>query len=87
MATDRLVEQESDLVASSIPATGAAVVLGLDRSGFIRTITTADAPSPSTSDPAPVKVPSGADRETRITRMACLNTATAMLTTRNARRR
>src|SRR5206468_1785696 len=80
----RLVGQEQWLNLSryaaprpELPAVGATVRVGLDKDGFVRTIDVLVPPAdePRTA-PASLAAP---DREQRITRMACLNTATAIL--------
>jgi len=58
----------------AVPPMGATVAIDLDKSGFVRRVETAgglDAPA----DAAPV----GVSREATITRLALLNTATAIL--------
>jgi hypothetical protein len=68
-----------------LPEVGAHVRLILDKSGFIRRVEPLEAPaSAARVDTSPVVPVSTAaseppDRDTRISRMACLNTATAIL--------
>jgi hypothetical protein len=71
---------------SAIPPRGSVVVLGLDKSGYVREITTATAEKPVIVQDSPLgDAPAPVDKDRRITRMACLNTATAILTTHNVR--
>jgi hypothetical protein len=63
------------------PAVGAEVTVELDSRGFVRSVApagpfTATAAAPASNGHAP---PAEVDRETAITRMAALNTATAIL--------
>jgi hypothetical protein len=76
-----------------LPDVSERVRLVLDSAGFIRKIEPLDAPAPSpsvdTSPAAPVSTAvsephAPADRDTRISRMACLNTATAILSSGGA---
>jgi hypothetical protein len=69
----------------TLPERGDAVALTLDRAGFVRQVQVVE------TEPGPAETPnvcethSAVDRETRITRLACVNSAVAILTTRNAR--
>jgi hypothetical protein len=54
-----------------VPPVGALVAVELDKSGFVRRVDVETAPA--------VETPALADRETRINRLAVLNTATAIL--------
>ncbi len=60
------------------PERGARVRVGLDKSGFVRTVETV---SPIGENVGNESATTGTrpDRQTAITRMACLNTATALL--------
>jgi len=60
--------------APELPSEGASVRIGLDKAGFVRSIEQLAA-GPEV-EPTPV---GNVDRETRIGRMAALNTATAIL--------
>lgn len=60
------------------PERGARVRVGLDKSGFVRTVETVS-PTGEYSGNESVTTDTRPDRETAITRMACLNTATAIL--------
>jgi hypothetical protein len=60
------------------PERGARVHVGLDKSGFVRTVETT-APIGECVVNESVTTGTRPDRETAITRMACLNTATAIL--------
>jgi hypothetical protein len=77
--------------APAMPTEGQRVAVGIDKGGFVREVIVArDLAGGQDLPPADARVigtdgTTPADRETRITRMACLNTATAILTTRNAR--
>jgi hypothetical protein len=61
--------------APTVPAEGSRVRVGMDASGFVRTVEVLAAPVAQETAP----VPTGPARETAVTRMACLNTATAIL--------
>ena len=58
------------------PERGARVVAGLDKAGFVRTVELVEV---SSAEAPPTEPRTSPDRETAITRMACLNTATAIL--------
>ena len=67
--------------APTLPTRGESVVIGLDTAGYVRSVeaNTAELRRIGPSD-ATESVPAALhDRETCITRMACLNTATAIL--------
>jgi hypothetical protein len=64
--------------APPIPGEGATVRVGLDNSGFVRTVDLL-APAPEAAEGVTAQPASGPGRETSVTRMACLNTATAIL--------
>jgi hypothetical protein len=80
----------SKFASVTIPAAGAIVVLGLDKAGYIREITASSgAPSgnlsaSSTGLAQPAPAAACVDRETRITRSACLNTAVSILSTKGS---
>lgn len=71
----------------TLPQVGQSVRVGLDKSGYARTITPVGAsamqPTGQPGEPLPFAAPaqpqSGFDRDTRIMRQAVLNTATAIL--------
>jgi len=68
-----------------LPDVGARVRCKLDSSGFIRSIAVLDAPAAENTAPAPTDGQNRTTaRETAITRMACLNTAVAIMTTHGA---
>jgi len=56
----------------AVPAVGASVALELDSKGFVRRVET-------TGPAATAPTPASGDRETRITRLAVLNTAATIL--------
>jgi hypothetical protein len=60
------------------PERGARVVAGLDKAGFARTVETVS-PTGEYAGNESVTTGTRPDRETAITRMACLNTATVIL--------
>ena len=62
--------------APPIPNEGARVRAGIDGSGFVRTVEVLE-PPPAASRPD--GMPVAPAREVAVTRMACLNTATAIL--------
>ncbi len=63
--------------APPIPGEGATVRVGIDSSGYVRTVELlAPAPAEESAGATPA---AGPGRETSVTRMACLNTATAIL--------
>jgi hypothetical protein len=67
----------------AMPSEGAHVLVGLDKGGYVREVETLG----STAAVFCIgETPTGApiDKDRRITRMACLNTATAILTTQGA---
>jgi|SRR5579859_2327329 len=61
----------------ALPPAGVQVTIGLDKAGFIRAIH-ADGPAQAAPDAPTATSAPPASRETAITRMACLNTATAI---------
>jgi hypothetical protein len=64
------------------PARGDRVHLTLDRAGFVRSVAVVTEAAPAEMVPIRTKP---TDRDTRITRMACLNTATSILQSRQER--
>lgn len=66
--------------APEIPSAGQVVTVAIDRSGFVREIGRPDPQPAAQLEPAP----SGpANRERVVTRLACMNTATAILSAGN----
>jgi len=62
----------------AVPAEGARVRVGLDKAGFVRVIEPAGAGAEEAPGAQPLAASLG-DKDTRITRLAALNTATAIL--------